>query len=1075
MHLRGVLGVVLVLGAVGRATAVGSYYEVSYPASDKAGELALGVTYTLWVPEGAKPLRGVIVHQHGCGSAACKGGATAAYDLQWQALAKAHGCALLGPSYHQEDGQDCRLWCDPQRGSYQRFLQALADLGKASGHAELARVPWCLWGHSGGGFWASLVQTLAPERVVAVWCRSGTAYATWEKGQVPRPELGEAVYRVPVMLNPGAKEKGHKQFDGAWTGSLAMFQAYRAKGAPIGFAPDPRTVHECGDSRTLAIPYFDACLRLRLPEKVGEPLKPIDPAQGRLAEVLGDRAVPAEKFAGKKDEAVWLPGEKVARAWEEYVRTGAVGDATPPPAPVGVKAAATGQGVQVTWDAEADLESGLRGFVVLRDGKEVGQAPEKPVGRFGRAYFQVMSYHDTPEKPLPEMRFVDRGAPAKAEYRVVAVNGVGLRSAASAAAVVGEEKAAGDEAIDRYLAGLTERVSRRVLDGAKTRAEWEARLPRLRQEYLDMLGLWPLPERTPLHATVTGILEHEGVVIEKLHYQSRPGLYVTANLYRPKQPAGRLPGILYVCGHSGRGRDGNKTAFQDHGLWFAKHGYVCLVVDTLQLGEIAGIHHGTYREGRWWWQARGYTPAGVECWNGIRGLDYLASRPDVDAERLGVTGISGGGAATFWIAAADPRVQCAVPVSGMSDLESYVTHKVVNGHCDCMFLVNTYAWEWTTIAALVAPRPLLFANSDKDPIFPMDGNRRIMERLRTLYALYDKPELLAEHVSPGGHDYRPDLRVAVFRWLNRHLKQDTGPVADASFKPLPGRELRVFPEDKDLPKDSINARVDEVFVPKAVVKLPAEGEFPAWKKGLTAALREQCFRSHPDEVPAAQLSRSTFFGFFIPLTTEPGVEVDLVLLRGQDRGKDRPTLMVLNPGDVGPGGELPAWPKEYPGNGAVLALLPRGVLRPWTHKNPPNTVERAHVLLGRTVDDGRVWDVRAVVRYLNRSGPEKGWKAGEWILAGRGQAGVIAAHAALAEPSVKEVVLVDPPASHREGPIFLNVLRVLDVPEALGLLAPEVRLIVIGGQNPAFERTANIYEAAGASGKFQRKDQGGKP
>src|SRR5262249_60030842 len=149
----------------------------------------------------------------------------------------------------------------------------------------------------------------------------------------------------------------------------------------------------------------------------------------------------------------------------------------------------------------------------------------------------------------------------------------------------------------------------------------------------------------PLHATVTGTVEHEGAVIEKLHYQSRPGLYVTANLYRPREPKGKLPAILYVCGHSGKGRDGNKTAFQDHGLWFANNGYVCLIVDTLQLGEIPGVHHGTYGrpylhlkaygikdkdvlENRWWWQAAGYTPAGVECWNGVRAIDYLISRAD---------------------------------------------------------------------------------------------------------------------------------------------------------------------------------------------------------------------------------------------------------------------------------------------------------------------------------------------------------------------------------------------------------------------------------------------------------------
>ena len=104
----------------------------------------------------------------------------------------------------------------------------------------------------------------------------------------------------------------------------------------------------------------------------------------------------------------------------------------------------------------------------------------------------------------------------------------------------------------------------------------------------------------------------------------------------------------------------------------------------------------------------------------------VSSREDVDPERLAVTGISGGGAATFWVAAADERVKVAIPVSGMADLESYVPNRVINGHCDCMFLYNTFQWPWTRIAGLVAPRPQLFVNSDQDRIFPMDGNRRII-------------------------------------------------------------------------------------------------------------------------------------------------------------------------------------------------------------------------------------------------------------------------------------------------------------------------------------------------------------
>src|SRR4051812_44517306 len=117
------------------------------------------------------------------------------------------------------------------------------------------------------------MQTMYPERIVAIWFRSGTAFARWEKGDIKRPTITDAVYAIPVMMNPGAKEEGHKQFNGAWTGTLAMFKAYRAKGAPAGFAPDPRSAHECGDSRYLAIPFFDACLAMRLPDK-GTKLRP---------------------------------------------------------------------------------------------------------------------------------------------------------------------------------------------------------------------------------------------------------------------------------------------------------------------------------------------------------------------------------------------------------------------------------------------------------------------------------------------------------------------------------------------------------------------------------------------------------------------------------------------------------------------------------------------------------------------------------------------------------------------------------------------------------------------------------
>lgn len=630
-----------------------------------------------------------------------------------------------------------------------------------------------------------------------------------------------------------------------------------------------------------------------------------------------------------------------------------------------------------------------------------------------------------------------------------------------------EQLAKADEAIHKYLAREVERLETKFMAGARTKAEWDVKRPKLKEEFLDMLGLWPVPEKTPLKATVTGTLERGDVAVEKVHFQSRPGLYVTGNLYRPKSPPKdkKLPAILYVCGHSGRGRDGNKTAFQDHGLWFATNGYVCLVVDTLQLGEVAGKHHGTYNLGRFWWQDRGYTPAGVECWNGIRAIDYLCTRPDVDPERIGVTGISGGGATTVWVAAADDRVKVAVPVSGMSDLTSYVTNKVINGHCDCMFFINTYKWEWTTALMLHAPKPLLFANSDDDKIFPMDGNRRIIDRLRKGYELLGKKENVDEYVSKGGHDYRPDLRLAIFGFLNRHLKNDTGPVKDADFPKIEGKELRVFPEDADLPKDQINDRVDEVFVPKAEVRLPEKKEeFAAWKAGLVKRLREQAFRGLlpvdlDGNLKEGEVAKSS-------IVTKSGLDVGWF-------GHVKPyftngltTVVVLNPDDD-PYAGVEKWIDQYP-NGGMFTMYPRGGgMCRWVQKNPPNTVERSMALLGQTVDSGRVWDVVSAGGSILSQ-----W---ELRLMGRKQAGVIAAMAVHLHPpqekkwSVQEVVLIDPPTSFRDGPHFLNVERVIDLPTALGLLAPDVKLTLINAKDKAFDKTAAIYKLAGAEGKFERK------
>lgn len=643
-----------------------------------------------------------------------------------------------------------------------------------------------------------------------------------------------------------------------------------------------------------------------------------------------------------------------------------------------------------------------------------------------------------------------------------------------------DRSAPGDRAIQEYLTREALRIESTFSDDFKSLQDWEAKRDSYYQQYMFMLGLHPLPEKTELHATKTGEYVGEGFVVEMLHYQSRPGLYVTGNLYRPStsKPGQKHPAIFYVCGHSGRERNGNKTAFQSHGIWFARHGYVCLIVDTLQLGEIAAFHHGTYNLNRWWWHSRGYTPAGVEAWNGVRGIDYLVSRDDVDAERIAVTGISGGGAATFWIAAADPRVQVAIPVSGMADLQSYVPNRVSNGHCDCMFMYNAYEWPWTRIGSLIAPRPLLFANSDQDPIFPMDANERVINRLERVYSLYGATDRVDAIVSVGGHAYRKDIREAEYRFLNSHFFRDASPIVDSEVDvvtegrydgpyPIPLEKLRVFPTDADLPKDQRNTTIDEVFVPMATVPLPETGKFEPWKEQLVTRLNDVTFRNF-DKIAAAKEVKAPESVETDSKTEWLSVETPLLCklqkLAGPDLDQTKTILLIVS------NGSEKAVSKDWFVMNAlqhqsVYLLETRGIgVSAWTAKNPPNYILRSHVLLGKTVDSGRAIDTIGVAKYLK----SKAKKDCKLTVAGTGRFSLIAATAGLYCDEVDGVIAHSPATSFmsENAPQFLNVLRVCDSSDLLGMLAPK-KLVLQSDDKELVKRVQTLFETARSPHHFE--------
>ena len=198
------------------------------------------------------------------------------------------------------------------------------------------------------------------------------------------------------------------------------------------------------------------------------------------------------------------------------------------------------------------------------------------------------------------------------------------------------------------------REARRITDAAaqeiSSKENWEKVREQRRKETLQMLGLDPLPPRTPLNIQITGVIDQPEYTIEKIAFESMPQVFVTANLYVPKKRDGPLPTVIYVCGHA-YSPHGDKVMYQRHPITLARHGYVAMIIDSIQIAETFALHHGVLNNEMYDWYSRGYTPAGVEVWNVIRALDYLETRPEVDKARFGITGRSGG-AAMSWFAAA---------------------------------------------------------------------------------------------------------------------------------------------------------------------------------------------------------------------------------------------------------------------------------------------------------------------------------------------------------------------------------------------------------------------------------------
>jgi dienelactone hydrolase len=318
-----------------------------------------------------------------------------------------------------------------------------------------------------------------------------------------------------------------------------------------------------------------------------------------------------------------------------------------------------------------------------------------------------------------------------------------------------------------------------------TRQELERRREAQRHELFRSLGLDPLPPRTPLNARITGTIKRKGYRIEKLVFDSRPDFPVTAHLYVPDGPASRkLPVIVNPHGHWEWKKQ--EPTVQSRLISQVLHGYLAIVVDSPGW-SFEGDRHverrsaGTHDDLRLVLGSQNATS--VYVWDLMRALDYLATRPEADMSRIGLTGASGGGLATLWAFAADPRFTCAASVVYASSYEVNPNNGCLCNHVPGSLQIGDRA----DALALRAPAPILIIGAEEDPEFPAKGMRLSGEKLSRLWGLFGKSGDAWTRMLPGGHDYSRPMREMAMGFFDKYLKGvgNGAPVPEPAFATEP--------------------------------------------------------------------------------------------------------------------------------------------------------------------------------------------------------------------------------------------------------------------------------------------------
>lgn len=620
--------------------------------------------------------------------------------------------------------------------------------------------------------------------------------------------------------------------------------------------------------------------------------------------------------------------------------------------------------------------------------------------------------------------------------------------------------------------------------------EWEAQKRKLRSNLVRSWGAIP-KEHCDLEPRIVGTIQRDGYRVEKLLLQTMPGVQMTANAYVP-EGEGKRAAVLCVHGHWRLAK--SEPVVQARCIGLAKLGFFVLMVDAFGAGERGlqpplGEYHGEMVGATLF--PTGRPLSGIQVYENQRAVDYMLTRPEVDGERLGITGCSGGGNQTMYAGAFDERFKAVVPVCSVGTYQAYLGAACCM--CEVVPAAMSYTEEWG-ILSLVAPRALMVINATKDGFqFSIGEAKKSLAKARDVFKLYDV-EANAKHATfDWKHDYHQPMREEMYGWMTLHLKGagDGSPISEPGIKTEEPETLRCFPGDKR-PDTFVTLPQFAAAEGRAILK---RRPIPAHNEGWEAdemMMRESLPRvlgGFPGKTPLEiETVRDRKAGDpTFQFSPEPGITVSAREIRMGVRRRGMAVLLDLDEGIKAGSSDLA---KAFLSEGWHVLSVDLRATGATTNKSdairraPDHNSAEWSLWTGRPLLGQWVYDVRRLLDALD----ERKKLTSDLALVGVGAASLVALAAAANDTRISKVATVGGLASYvsdvpyekqRLGILVPGILkRIGDVAHLAALTAPR-RLVVAGGVTGGaatlkdaeltkqFEWTHAAFKYAGGPGELR--------